>query len=83
MHQMSIILINLLIGPPLFRWALIRAGEARPGTLGGSLLLTGVGDGAGGSTRSAGGGGSSKGDSGSTSGTGAVAILVEPIPHNA
>lgn len=27
--QVAIILINLLVGPPLFRWSLIRVGEAR------------------------------------------------------
>lgn len=28
---MAIILINLLIGPPLFRWSLVILGEAKPG----------------------------------------------------
>lgn len=48
--MMAIILVNLLVGPPLFRWALVGIGEAHSGryslgteadTLGGTLAGVG------------------------------------------
>ncbi len=66
---MSIILLNLLVGPPLFRLALLRVGEAKATSIGGLLPVkagpsgaAGHGHGHLGHKESGGGGGGARGD---------------------
>lgn len=52
---MAIILINLLVGPPTFRWALVRMGETRGPAVVGVALGAVVSMGGGGANGSGGG----------------------------
>lgn len=70
--QMSIILLNLLVGPPLFRLALLRVGEAKASSIGGLLPVKAGPGGAAGhghghmGHKESGGGGGARGDGAGT-----------------